>query len=156
MLEEESEEIRRMGQWNPSTFDTSYSSKLPMGPIRKLAGFHSSNKCYFNTRTSVIPEEALLRKTPIGEWCYDALEQLLEADVEGQHQTAMHVLRWFCDINEIFLQDAAAMLILHPDRGEHVLFEVLPVFHSDEWKVRASIDCSKSQLIATVVIATCL
>jgi Centromere DNA-binding protein complex CBF3 subunit, domain 2 len=135
MLEEESEEIRRMGQWNPSTFDTSYSSKLPMGPIRKLAGYHSGNRCYFNTRTTVTCPDELLRKTPIGEWCYDALAALVEEDVEGTHQTAMYVLRWFCDINEIFLQDAAAMHVLFPERADHVMFEVLPVFHSEEWMV---------------------
>jgi len=38
LLKAEGNEIRRMGQWNPSLFDNSYSSKLPMGPIRKLAG----------------------------------------------------------------------------------------------------------------------
>jgi Centromere DNA-binding protein complex CBF3 subunit, domain 2 len=138
MLEEESEEIRRMGQWNPSTFDNSYSSKLPMGPIRKLAGFHSGNRCYFNTRTQVIPDEELLRLTPIGEWCYDALEELLETDVNGTNLTAMHVLRWFCDMNEIFLQDAAAILHLHPEREEHVIFHVLPVFQTPQWMVRFS------------------
>ncbi len=43
LLEEEAEEIRRMGQWNPNMRDHHYSSKLPMGPIRKLAGFHNNN-----------------------------------------------------------------------------------------------------------------
>jgi hypothetical protein len=76
-----------------------------------------------------------LRKTPIGEWFYDALADLMDEDVAAEKQTAMHVLRWFCDINKIFLQDAAATLCLHPERGEHVIFHVLPVFHTDEWTV---------------------
>jgi len=33
-MEAEQEEIRTMGQWNPSMFDTAYSSKLPMGFLR--------------------------------------------------------------------------------------------------------------------------
>ena len=45
--------IRKMGQWNPSVFDNSYSAKLPMGPMRKLAGFHGCQQMYVNIRTSV-------------------------------------------------------------------------------------------------------
>jgi hypothetical protein len=45
-LEENDEAIRKMGLWNPSVFDNSYSSKLPMGPMRKLAGFHGSNQMF--------------------------------------------------------------------------------------------------------------
>jgi hypothetical protein len=49
LLEEEDEAIRKMGGWNPSVFDNSYSAKLPMGPIRKLTGFHGNHKLYYNT-----------------------------------------------------------------------------------------------------------
>jgi len=53
LLEEEDEAIRKMGQWNPSVYDTSYSSKLPMGPMRKLAGYVGNHQLYFNTRPVV-------------------------------------------------------------------------------------------------------
>jgi Centromere DNA-binding protein complex CBF3 subunit, domain 2 len=66
LLEEESPEIQRMGNWNPSMMDKSYSSKLPMGPIRKLAGYSGNSKMYFNTRTTVEPCDDLLALTPIG------------------------------------------------------------------------------------------
>ena len=49
LLEEETEELKKMGQWNPSVFDLAYSTKLPLGEIQKLAGFVSDHKLYFNT-----------------------------------------------------------------------------------------------------------
>jgi hypothetical protein len=61
-----------MGQWSPNVVDNSYSSKLPMRPMRKLAGYKSTNPMYFNTRTVVMPSEQLCRSTPMGRWCYDA------------------------------------------------------------------------------------
>jgi Centromere DNA-binding protein complex CBF3 subunit, domain 2 len=57
LLEEEQEAIKQMGQWNQAMFDIAYSAKLPMGPMRKLAGFHGGNKMYFNTRTVEMPLE---------------------------------------------------------------------------------------------------
>jgi hypothetical protein len=43
MLEEESAAIQTMGNWNPSMQSSCYSTKLPMQPIRKLAGFTGAN-----------------------------------------------------------------------------------------------------------------
>ena len=39
LLEEESREIERLGNWNPSIQDGCYSTKLPLKPIRKMAGY---------------------------------------------------------------------------------------------------------------------
>ena len=135
MFEEEMEEIRRMGQWSLSVFDNSYSSKLPLGPIRKLAGYSSSNKMYFNTRTTVEPSESLLRSTPIGQWVYDARKAVSDASTKGDHQTTIHVLRFFEELNRVFLQDAAAMIALKPERVEHSMYEEIPVLQSEEFKV---------------------
>jgi hypothetical protein len=116
----ESEEIRRMGQWNISMFDSHYSCKLPLGPIGKLAGYNSDNKLYYNTRTIVMSDEALLRMTPIGKWCYDAYAAVPEEDPEGEHQNALQqVLRIFCELNTAFVQDMSAMIALHQDRQNH-------------------------------------
>jgi Centromere DNA-binding protein complex CBF3 subunit, domain 2 len=150
MLEEESEEIRRMGQWNPSIFDNSYSAKLPLGPMRKLAGYHSANKMYYNPRTTVIPDDDLLRATPMGAWCYDALREVMELSVDGKNQTAIHTLKFFCELNKIFIQDAAAMLLLHPDRERHPLFNEIPVFSSDQFVVSYSAKCSRPQVLLLV------
>ena len=95
LLEEENREIKRMGQWSDGIWEGSYSSKLPFGPMRKLAGYSSSNDFYYNTRTTIDPDEALLYATPIGEWVYQALVDVGEVVVEtGKHGTAMQVLRF--------------------------------------------------------------
>ena len=36
-------------------------------------------------------------------------------------------------LNEVFLQDAAAMMVLHPERANHPLFDTLPVFATVEF-----------------------
>jgi exonuclease VII small subunit len=102
--------------------------------IRKLAGYNSDNKLYYNTRTIVMPDEALLRMTPIGKWCYDAYAAVLEEDPEGEHQTALHVLRFFCELNTVFVQDMAAIIALHQDRQNHHLYAHMEMFESVEWK----------------------
>jgi hypothetical protein len=43
MLEEKSYTIHQLGNWNPSMQDSCYMTKLPMGPIWKLAGFVHTN-----------------------------------------------------------------------------------------------------------------
>lgn len=138
LLEEESEAIRRMGQWNPSVFDNSYSSKLPLSPIRKLAGFDGDSKIYFLTRGTVMTEmEYLKYQTPIGKWAYTALEGVTEAAVRagnGKHQTAFQVLKFLTVLNECFLQDAAAMMVLHPERANHPIFD-LDVFRTTQFEV---------------------
>jgi Centromere DNA-binding protein complex CBF3 subunit, domain 2 len=132
LMEEEDEAIRRMGNWNPSIFDNSYSTKLPMSPIRKLAGFADGNSLYFNTRTTVIPSDELRRMTPFGKWCYTAYDGVLERDVNKY--TLLGFLKFVCEINDVLLQDAAAMMIQFPDRCDHPMFEI-EVFKTKEFKV---------------------
>jgi hypothetical protein len=134
LLEEESEGIKRMGQWNPSIFDASYSSKLPMGPIRKLAGFASDSKCYFNTRTIIDPPEELLVETPIGGWAYNAFNNLLNETQGMSHHTALSVLKFLTELNKVFLQDAAAMIIKFPERVDHAMYQHIPVLQTDAFK----------------------
>jgi hypothetical protein len=105
-----------------------------MGPIRKLAGYHGNNKMYFNTRTNVQVPEELLRMTPIGEWVYDIMPKVMER-AGSDHPTCLHVLNFFAKMNNIFLQDAAAMLVKCPDRAGHPIFDQLPLFVSPEFQV---------------------
>jgi hypothetical protein len=133
LLEVESEAIRRMGQWNPNTFDNSYSSKLPLGPIRNLAGYSNSSKIYFNTRTSVDPPFELLELTPIGVWVYEALRVVNEDKDSHKYRTVVAFLEFMKELNKVFLQDAAAMLAFHPDRVHHPIFTQLEVFHRESF-----------------------
>ena len=131
-LEETDEAIRKMGQWNPSVFDNSYSAKLPMGPMRKLAGFHGSQQMYFNTRTSVEVPAVLRRCTPLG-WVYDTYKAVMEDPRSRVQHTAPYVLRFFMKLNEVMLQDSAAMQVLHPERCNHPFFESLAVLQTKEF-----------------------
>jgi Centromere DNA-binding protein complex CBF3 subunit, domain 2 len=139
LLEEFKEEKRSMGQWSPDVVDNSYSSKLPMRPMRKLAGFNTTNPMYFNTRTAVMPTEELLRMTPIGQWCYEAADAVFEcvqnAKKANQYQTALQFLKFCCYLNIVFLQDAAAILIQYPDRKSHPMYEAFDVLRSDQFQV---------------------
>jgi hypothetical protein len=40
--------------------------------------------------------------------------KLLEADIEGKCRTALECLQFFMDLATVFLQDAAAVMLLHP------------------------------------------
>lgn len=132
LMEEEDDAIRRMGQWNPSVCDNSYSVKLPMGPIRKLAGFGDGNSLCFNTRTVVLPSDELRRMTPFGSWCYDAFTGVVMKD--QSKTTALGFLKFMCELNDVLLQDAAAIMVLHPERADHSLFRDMEVFRSPEFE----------------------
>jgi len=135
LLEEDTREIKRMGQWADGVWENAYLSKLPFGPIRKLAGYVSKDEFCFNTRTSVKPSQVLLMATPIGEWAYNAYELVRSCTHEvGKASTAVQALHFFMDLNEVFLQDAAALLLLQPERQTHPMFQQLPVFHMEEFK----------------------
>jgi len=137
LMEEEIREIQRMGQWNSSIYDNSYSSKLPMAPIRKLAGYYGASKMYFNTRTTIEPPDELLFKTPLGgSWIYKTREAFFASEHAdpSQHTTAAAVLNFFVELNRIFLQDAAAMITVEPERQQHPMYR-LPVFDEPEWEI---------------------
>ena len=123
-----------MRQWDPFIFDASYSSKLHMGPIQKLAGYSDTSKFYFNMRKAVEPPKELLQKTPIGQWVYKALDDLKKKDTHWKSVTAHHMLSFFVKLNMILLQDAVALLVVHPNRASHPIFLVLPVFRSAEFE----------------------
>ena len=128
MLEIESEEIRRLGNWNPKIQEQSYSTKLPMKPIRQLAGYTQSNGLFYNKRTIVDPPDELLKETPIGGWVYSALETVTLANIEGAGKyMAYNFLLFMVELNKVFLQDTAAMMVLHGDRGTIRCFSTSPV-----------------------------
>ena len=135
-FEEVSEDlIRRMGQWNQSVYDQSYSSKLPMEAMRCLAGFGGYKKSYFNTRTCIKPSIELQKMTAIGKWCFDMRDQV-EGKEDEIKPTALACLNWFCMLVEVFLQDVAAMFALHPEREDCALTRQMPLLQTPEFKVR--------------------
>ena len=103
-----------------------------------LAG-HQDGKHYFNTRTQVIPSNELRRETPLGKWCYDSRAALAEAAPPGKHKTALAVLQFMCELNDIFLQDTAAMMVLHPERSMHPMHDELPFFKGEHFLVSLTV-----------------
>jgi hypothetical protein len=73
-------------------------------------------------------EESLLQFTPIGcYWLYKAHEAVKAANRDG---TVMNFLSFLMNLNGVFIQDAAAMLVLlFPNRINHPLL-LLEVFGS--------------------------
>jgi hypothetical protein len=97
---------------------------------------------YFNTRTAVDPPTELLLQTPIGQcWvykAYDADDAVTEVAEPGKKMMTISFLRFKdlnIELNKIFLQVAAAMIALHDERKEHVLFRKMPCFMSEEFNV---------------------
>lgn len=119
-LEIEGEEIRRLGNWNPSIQEKYYSTKLPMIPIRALAGFSTGNGIYHNQRTVVEVPKELQEATPIGAFVFRAIKKVSDANLNrGGHDTAGMFLEFLKNMNIIFLQDVAAMMLEHPERLEN-------------------------------------
>lgn len=136
-LQEEESSIDAMGQWAQTVRRSCYSSQLPMRPIKRMAGFEEG-KFYMLTRGQVEPSPELRRMTPMGCWCYNSLQDLTESSEPGQHKTAIKFLSFLCYLNDVWLQDAAAMMVLHPDREAHPMFQDLTVFGTVEFEVRIS------------------
>jgi hypothetical protein len=53
----------------------------------------------------------------------------------AKHQTARNVLLSFSELNSIYLQDTAAMTVMHPGRSVQKMFWSIEVFVTDEWAV---------------------
>jgi hypothetical protein len=136
LLEAEMEEIRALGNWNPSIQEKHYSGKMPMGPIRKMGGFSSGKGIHHNIRTTLETDDSLRRMTSIGRWCYDAREFVLDAinNHGSPNWTAYNFLDFMCILNEGLVQDAASMMILLPDRADHPVFR-MECFLSPEFQV---------------------
>jgi hypothetical protein len=140
LIEEDLENIRRLGNWDPSMQQKCYSTKIPMSPIRKLAGYTTENGMHYNTRAVlVIASDELKRSTRIGCWCYDVYNLMDEKIMGGGNcWTAWHFVNFMCGLNETLLQDAAAMLILDPERSSHPFFQ-LACFGTTAFEVRVHI-----------------
>lgn len=129
------EDIKQLGNWNPSMQEKHYSTKIPMVPIRAAAGFDVADGMHYNPRTILDPPVSLVMQTPFA-FAMNLIDYVkCEIEEGAEKYTAYHFLLLMHDLAVILLQDAAAMLVLDPDRKEHPLFD-LQVFKSLEFKVR--------------------
>jgi hypothetical protein len=119
-----------LGNWNPTMQEQCCSTKLPMKPIWGIAGFSESSGMHYNVWKMVVSVLSLLQATPFG-YLIRACEGL-----EGIHSsayTALCFLQLMKEMAQIFLQDAAVMMIEHPPgRCNHPFFH-LSVFQNPLW-----------------------
>jgi hypothetical protein len=138
VLEVEAETIRQLGNWDPKIQETSYSTKLPMKVIRAACGFFLASGMHYNVRTVVqgLELDRLLKKTPFA-WAYAAVaffEHRFEDEVAEDHYTAFQFCKFIVQLNTVFLQDAAAMLVKYPERASCAMYR-MPVFQDPDWPV---------------------
>ena len=135
MLETESEEIRRLGNWDPKMQEARYSTKLPLPAMRDMAGFTIASGMYYNPRTAVVPPDELMMLMPF-RFAIDKSESVESAigNQTEQGYTAVCFLRFLKDMSQIFLQDAAVIWLLHEERKAHPIF-TMEIFSSLEWTV---------------------
>ena len=135
MQEMKPDEIRQLGNWDPYMQEKRYSTKLPMKPMRAIGGFTVAKGMYYNPRTTVNPPLELVLKTPF-KFAYDYCDAIWESVVndDSPGSTAHTFLRLMKNVVVIFIQDTAAIWVLHEERRAHPIFH-LDVFQSQEWKV---------------------
>jgi len=135
------EYIRQLGNWNLNATDTSYSAKLPMQAIRSAAGYVTGNGLYCNPRTVLEVPDSLLHQSPLGNPFLDAHERIklsIRLSIQRKEtpcQTSLAFLNFMKELNVVFFQDAAAMLVKHPDRIHHQIYQI-PCLASPHFKVR--------------------
>jgi hypothetical protein len=110
-----------------------------MAAIRGAAGYESNNGMYWNPRSTInVNNRNLRRGTPFGH-LEDAYEFIISYNRDpgnpNKAHTAERFLKCMTFFNTVFLQDAAAVLILHPERANHAIFK-LPCFGMEEFQVR--------------------
>ena len=129
------EDIRVLGNWDLKIQEKSYSTKLPLKPMRAMAGYTTANGMYFNPRSAVAAKMELLEQTPF-KFAFESHDDLINhvSNNNGQGSTALQYCKLMKNLAVIFLQDAAAMWLKHEDRRDHPLYK-LPVFGSIEWQV---------------------
>ena len=137
MLEVDHDKIRLLGNWDPKIQETRYSSKLPLGILRSMAGFVDSNGMYYSPRTTVDPPECLQKA--IFPWVDEQYMRVVKDGEDGSiagegHPTAQQFLQMMLGLRIVLLQDLAATEVLYPNRKAHFIFK-LPIFQSDEWAI---------------------
>jgi len=130
--EDSSEDLRFLGTWDPKVQEQRYSTKVPMKIIRSKAGLRKANGLNYNPRTALIVPDRLRHQ--VFPWLKEARESFLaEKSRSGEFVTARCFLHMMDEMQTVAIQDAAAMVLQHPERYEHGIFS-LPVFQSPEFK----------------------
>ena len=141
MAEVPPEYIKILGNWNPDTQESVYSSKFPVPALRVAAGFDLEKGGHYNPRTKIQPPKELQQLIfpeleQVTSVVNAAIEERLariQRKKKGRARncttplaTATSFLRLLKKLRRIILQDAAAMMA---EGRDHPLFG-MPVFKS--------------------------
>ena len=140
-----------LGNWDSNNMDMRYSAKLQPDLLKVLAGYEI-DEGYSLPRGRILPDNTLLCR--IFPWVDKQLAKLqshnfskrvdgdihYNADHDGS--TARNFLEVLVTMRVVVLQDAAAFLLLHPDRAGHYFF-------------RHSVFSSSDFLVSIVVLFFC-
>jgi Centromere DNA-binding protein complex CBF3 subunit, domain 2 len=127
--EDNSQDIRCLGNWDPTTQEKFYSTRLPMKILRSKAGFSRGDGVHINPRVGLMPSDELVSE--IFPWVDDAAERVTAADqVDGKDRNTAHAfLRMLKHLRVVILQDAA--VLLEDSRASKHTMLNLPVFKTD-------------------------
>jgi hypothetical protein len=132
LLENEHQGTLHMGNWSAGVHERSYSIKLPILTMRRAAGHVLANGMHHNIWTTVEPDridsDLVDCVFPFVKPC---LEKVIEAKSRSDSQSHLNTAVCFLELLQhlalVFLQDAAAMMILHEERKEMALFKHIPI-----------------------------
>ena len=131
MQEFSQDDIRILGNWDPKTQESTYSTKLPMAAIRAMAGFKDG--AHYNPRTTVeVPEELASAVFP---WLRES-QEILDVFQEPNGSTkvtAMQFLKQCGMLAKVVIQDAVVIKLCHPERCANCLLMGHSLFNSDRF-----------------------
>ena len=141
LLENDRDGTLDMGNWAADVHKRAYSIKLPIKTMRRAAGFVLADGMHHNMRTTVLPDEGdkgiLDEVFPFVKRCLAAVrERKLDDDsMDSTAQSYLNTALCFLEMLEhlalVFLQDAAAIIVLHPERKDMALYKHLPVLRGE-------------------------
>jgi hypothetical protein len=106
---------------------------MPIKSLRRAAGFVLADGMHHNIRTTVEPDpedgDLLDAVFPFVKGCLAAVLAAKAAETDGSQSylnTAVCFLELLGHLALVFLQDAAAMVVLHPERGDNTMYKHLP------------------------------
>ena len=128
--------ICQLANWEVTVHEGRYSQKLPMKILRSMAGFNEVDGMHYNSRTVVEPPKGLLEQVfPFVDVSLAAIESSSQANPNRRHTTAHNFLRMLDCLRRVLLQDAAAMMVMYPERRSSMFFRRNKLFNTDQFNL---------------------
>ena len=116
------EDTKILGNWSPSTQDKAYSVKVPVKIVRSMAGWRIADGLHYNARADKDPPNELV--DAVFPWLQKSRDKVFASQETGnEHPTASKFLHLLHKIAVCVVQDAAAIIVQHPERATHGMFK---------------------------------